>query len=82
MLFEANVEGGKLLMTSMPLWQGSKNPAVQQMEYAVMKYMQSPDFAPRHTIPFQTIVSLYEDKTPEVNMFTTASPDALKTGVK
>lgn len=82
MLFEANVEEGKLLMTSMPLWQGSKNPAVQQMEYAVMKYMQSPDFAPRHTIPFQTIVSLYEDKTPEVNMFTKDSPDELKKGVK
>ncbi len=82
MLFEANVEGGKLLMTTMPFDLQSSYPAIQQMSYAIMTYVLSDEFRPKQSVPFEKVQQLFTDKTPDVNMFTNDSPDELKKGVR
>ena len=52
MLFEANVEGGRLMMTTMPLDADSEVPVIAQMRKAVIAYMQSDDF--RRMLPRST----------------------------
>lgn len=82
MLFEANVGRGKILVSSMPFDLESPYPAVQQMSYALLKYIHSTDFRPKQNVDFGVIEGLFTKKTPDVNMYTNDSPDELKKGVR
>lgn len=78
MLFEANVAGGRLMMTTMPLDADSGVPVIAQMRKAVITYMQSDDFRPQYTVDLQCIKDLFTKEAPKVNMYTNDSPDELK----
>lgn len=82
MLFEAKVGKGRVLVTSLPVETKSKYPAVNQMKYALLKYISSDDFNPSTQVGVETINSIFTEKTPDVNMFTNDSPDELKKGVR
>ena len=78
MLFEANVAGGRLMMTTMPLDADSGVPVIAQMRKAIMNYMLSDDFRPQYTVDLQCVKDLFTKEAPKVNMYTNDSPDELK----
>ncbi len=81
MLFEAEVEGGKLMVSTMPY--GDENdPAQVTMMHALIRYMSSDEFRPSQKIDLATIMQLFTEKTPDVNMFTNENPDELRPGGK
>lgn len=83
MIIEANVLGGKLLMTTMDITSNLDNRIVaRQMRKAIIEYMQSGDFAPAIQLEPQTITDFFEKEAPAVNMFTKDSPDELKPKLK
>lgn len=89
MLFEANVEGGRLVMTTLPLAGDARSgrpyeqcPAVAQMRASILSYMQSDDFRPTYTLDAQRIQALFTKEAPKVNMYTNDSPDELKPKLK
>ena len=83
MMIEANVLGGKLLMTTMDITSNLDNRIVaRQMRKAIIEYMQSGDFAPAIQLEPQTITDFFEKEAPAVNMFTKDSPDELKPKLK
>lgn len=83
MLVEANVLGGKLLMTTMDIADGlSKRVVARQMRKAILEYMTGEDFRPAQTLEPQVITNLFEKEAPAVNMFTKDSPDELKPKLK
>lgn len=83
MMIEANVLGGKLLMTTMEITGNLDSRIVaRQMRKAIIEYMQSDDFAPTLQLDAQTITDFFEKEAPAVNMFTKDSPDELKPKLK
>ncbi|MCR5395344.1 MAG: beta-glucuronidase [Bacteroidales bacterium] len=79
MLFEANVLGGKLIMTTMDLSSDlDTRIAARQLRYSVLNYMQSADFAPTQTVDPAALQELFTTQAPAVNMFTRDTPDELK----
>ena len=89
MLFEANVEGGRLVMTTLPLAGNTKSeqpyekcPAVAQMRASILSYMQSDAFRPVYTLEARLIQDLFTKEAPKVNMYTNDSPDELKPKLK
>ena len=83
MLIEANVLGGRLLMTTMDISNNLDNrPVARQMRRAIIGYMNSDDFHPTLTLDSSTITNLFEKQAPAVNMFTNDSPDELKPKLK
>lgn len=79
MLFEANVLGGKLIMTTMDLSSDlDTRVAARQLRYSVLNYMQSADFAPTQTVDPAALQELFTTQAPAVNMFTRDTPDELK----
>lgn len=78
MLFEANVGGGRLLMTTMPLTADPRYPVATQMRKAVIDYMSSEDFRPQYTVDMECVKNLFTKEAPKVNMYTNDSPDELK----
>ena len=79
MLIEANVAGGRLLMTTMDITSHlDQRPVARQMRQAILRYMQSPDFRPAITLSEETIRHFFTLQAPPVNMFTNDSPDELK----
>ncbi len=81
MLFEAEVEGGKLMVSTMPC-SDRNDPAQVAMTQAILRYMESDEFRPAQKVELSTIQQLFTDKTPEVNLFTNDNPDELKKGVR
>lgn len=81
MLFEAEVEGGKLIVSSMP-YSDQNDPAQVAMTQAILRYMNSDEFRPSQKVELTTIQQLFTDKTPDVNMFTNDNPDELKKRVR
>lgn len=78
-LFEANVDKGQLVMTTMPLTADlDKRHAARQMYRSIINYMQSGDFKPQWTIDRERISDLFTKVAGEVDMFTDGSPDELK----
>ena len=78
MLFEANVLGGRLVMTTMDITSNLDERIVaRQMRASILRYMNSGRFQPQHTIAPELITDLYEKTAPPVNMFTKDSPDEL-----
>ncbi|MDO4933804.1 MAG: glycoside hydrolase family 2 TIM barrel-domain containing protein, partial [Prevotella sp.] len=79
MLIEANVLGGRLLMTTMDICNNlDSRPVARQMRRAILKYMTGDDFHPTLTLDSSVITNLFEKQAPAVNMFTKDSPDELK----
>ena len=79
MLFEANVLGGKLVMTTMDITSRlNERVAARQMRASILNYMNSGKFNPKFTLEPQLITDLYEKEAPAVNTFTKESPDELK----
>lgn len=84
MLAEVNIEGGgKLLITTMDIQNNlDKRIVARQMRKAIIDYVNSSDFQPKHTVSLETIQSLYTKRAKPVNMFTNESPDELKPVLK
>ena len=83
MLVEANVLGGKLLMTTMDVTTDLENRVVaRQMRKAILDYMASADFSPSLTLKPEVIQNLFTKDGPQVSMFTKDSPDELKPKLK
>lgn len=79
MLFEANVLGGKLVMTSMDITNNLEQRVVaRQMRASILHYMNSDQFKPAFTIDPQRIADLFTKSAPAVNLYTKDSPDELK----
>lgn len=79
MLIEANVGGGRLVMTTMDLSSAlDKRVVARQMRKALLEYMSGDDFHPALTLEPQVITDFFEKQAPAVNMFTNDSPDELK----
>lgn len=79
MLFEAEVEGGKLMVSTMP-YSDQNDPAQVNMTKALLNYMASDEFRPAQKVDASVIRQLFTDKTPDVNMFTNENPDELRPG--
>ena len=83
MLFEANVGGGRLMMTTMDISSRLDERIVaRQMRAAILRYMNSEKFSPAWTIDAKLITNLFEKTAPAVNMFTNDSPDELRPKTK
>ena len=82
MLVEANVLGGKLLMTTMDVTRYLEyRPVARQMRHAIVSYMQSADFAPSLSLEPSVIADLFVKVGPKVDMYTNGSPDELKPAI-
>jgi len=83
MIVEANVLGGRLLMTTMDITSNlDHRPVARQMRKAIVDYMQSADFQPSLTLDAQVITDFFTKTAPPVNMYTHDSPDELKPKLK
>ena len=83
MLFEANVLGGKLVMTTMDITNNlDQRLAARQMRASILHYMNSDRFHPVFTLEPQLIADLFTKVAPPVNSFTNDSPDELKPKTK
>ena len=79
LVVEANVLGGKLLMTTIDIKNGlEKRVVARQLRKSILEYMQSGDFKPEINLQPETIQNLYNKEARAVNMFTNDSPDELK----
>ncbi|MBP6066796.1 MAG: beta-glucuronidase [Bacteroides sp.] len=79
MLFEANVLGGKLMMTSMDIDSDlDKRVVARQMRKAILDYMNSDAFRPQHRITPEHIGELFTKVAGNIKSFTKDSPDELK----
>ena len=79
MIIEAKVLNGTLLMTTMDISSNlSSRLVARQMRHAILKYMQSEDFAPSLRVSPETINNFFTKTAPKVDMFTNDSPDELK----
>ena len=78
MLFEANVLGGRLVMTTMDITSDLDQRIVaRQMRASILRYMNSDRFHPAMTIEPQMISDLFTKTAPPINTFTKDSPDEL-----
>ena len=83
MLFEANVLGGKLIMTTMDISSNlGRRVVARQMRKAIIDYMLSDSFQPTLNLDPKDVTNLFENMAPPVNMFTKDSPDELKPRLK
>lgn len=79
MLVEAEVEGGRLLVTTMDIDSRlDGRPVARQMRRAILDYMNSDDFAPSMKLPAETIADMFTKRTEPILMYTNDSPDELK----
>ena len=79
MLFEANVLGGKLVMTTMDITNNlDKRIVARQMRASILNYMNSDKFRPTADIAPERISDLFTKTAGAVNMYTKDSPDELK----
>jgi hypothetical protein len=80
-LFEARVDKGRLMMTTMDLTSDLEHRVVaRQMRHSLLDYMNSEAFAPAYTVDAERVADLFTRVTPPVNSYTSESPDELKPG--
>ena len=78
-IVEAEVEGGKRLLTTMDIDSKlDKRPVARQMRRAILDYMASDDFAPAMKLPASTIADMFTKQTEPIEMYTNDTPDELK----
>ena len=79
MLFEANVAGGRLVMTTLDISTDlDRRIVARQLRRSILLYMSSSAFRPSLSLDAEVLRHLYEREAPPVNMFTNDSPDELK----
>lgn len=79
MIVEANVLGGKLLITTLNITDDlDRRVVARQMRRAILEYMSSDEFAPTMTIDADVVTAFFTREAAPVNMFTTDTPDELK----
>jgi hypothetical protein len=79
MLFEANVSGGRLVMTTLDVSSDlDRRIVARQLRRSILLYMSSEAFRPSLSLDEEVLRHLYEREAPPVNMFTNDSPDELK----
>ena len=79
MLFEANVLGGRLLVTTLDITSDlDRRIVARQLRRSILLYMSSEAFRPSWTIDEALLRRLYEEEAPPVDMYTRDSPDELK----
>ncbi|MFZ6032596.1 MULTISPECIES: exo-beta-1,4-galactosidase [Melioribacter] len=80
-VFEAQVENGKLMVCSADLQSNlAERPAARQLLYSLTKYMLSDKFNPKYKVDYETIAELFEKKErpPAIDFHTKQSTDDLK----
>ncbi|MEJ5352525.1 MAG: sugar-binding domain-containing protein [Melioribacteraceae bacterium] len=80
-LFEAQVENGKLMVCSADLQNNlEERPAARQLLYSLTKYMLSDKFNPKYKVDYSIIEELFEKKErpPAINFYTKQSTDDLR----
>lgn len=83
MLVEAQVLGGRLLMTTMDITSNlDRRPVARQMRKAIISYMQSEKFHPSLKLDPSVIGDFFTKTATPVNMYTHDSPDELKPKLK
>ena len=83
MIIEANVLGGRLLMTTIDITSRLNTRLVaRQLRKSIINYMNSDAFKPAITVDESIIRNLYENEAKKVDMFTKDSPDELKPKIK
>jgi hypothetical protein len=90
MLFEAQVDKGKIVVCSMDLDSDLTNrPVARQLRYSILKYMQSNEFNPPPVVEalpakslLTTIQDIFQKTANQVKTYTKSSPDELKVGAK
>lgn len=83
MIVEANVSGGKLLITTMDINSNLDTRLVaKQMRKAIIDYMSSDEFNPSLTTDINTISHFFTMQSDKVEMFTKQTPDELKPTLK
>jgi hypothetical protein len=83
-VFEANVGGGKLIVSSSNLSadKADGTPS-KQLYYSIIKYMASADFNPKWTVNLDTVEDLFKSSSKQqFDTFTKDSPDELKPNQK
>ena len=61
LIFEASVDGGKLLVCSADLTSDLEHrPAARQLLYSLTRYMESDQFNPKSTVSIETVKQLFE----------------------
>ena len=79
MLIEANVQGSRLIVTTLDIVNDLDHRIVaRQLRHSILRYMQSDAFKPALTLDPDVLRHLFERDAPAVNMFTNDSPDELK----
>lgn len=82
-LFEAEVLGGKLVVTSIDLdTRLDERPVARQLRRALIGYMSSDEFRPGQRVDIERLQEIFTLSTPPVNSFTNDSPDELKPKLK
>ena len=79
MLVEANVQGGRLIVTTLDIVNDLDHRIVaRQLRHSILRYMASDAFRPTLNLESDVLRHLFERDAPAVNMFTNDSPDELK----
>ena len=79
MLVEANVQGSRLIVTTLDIVNDLDHRIVaRQLRQSILAYMASDAFRPVLTLEPDVLRHLFEHDAPAVNMFTHDSPDELK----
>lgn len=78
MLFEAEVLGGKLMVTTMDLETDMEARIVaRQMKASILNYMNSKEFVPKNKVELEVIENLFIKDTPHVGYFSKEMPDEI-----
>lgn len=81
MMIEAEVNGGKLLMTTMDLQSNlNARPVAESLYASIIKYMQSKEFRPDVKVDVAVIAELFDRESLPWNAFSSSSPDELRDG--
>ncbi len=79
MLFEANVDGGKIIVCSADLCSNPENrPVSRQLYHSIINYMNSGLFHPDHTLDISLIEDLSKIEGERLNIDNSDAPDELK----
>lgn len=83
MLIEANVLGGKVLMTTMDISSDlDRRLVARQMRKAILEYMAGEAFSPTLSLSEGQVADFFTKQAPPVDMYTNDSPDELKPKLK
>jgi hypothetical protein len=75
MMFEAKVNGGKLVVSSADLTRNPEERIVaRQLLESVLRYMNSDYFRPRHEVDAARVLDIFTKQEPPISAFTVQNP--------